>query len=149
MFYRARYYDPETGRFISEDPIGFEAGDLNQYRYVYNIPAMFADPEGTVPWMKVFIVNSVAALTMRWAERKMMRYMFTSSAARRCFETASDIVTVGQIAVGLFAAPLGLVTSAVIAVALALEYNLMLADSCERAYEPPEPMSDDPNANRA
>ena len=24
MFYRARYYDPKIGRFISEDPIGFE-----------------------------------------------------------------------------------------------------------------------------
>ena len=25
-YYRARYYDPKVGRFISEDPIGFAAG---------------------------------------------------------------------------------------------------------------------------
>jgi RHS repeat-associated protein len=28
-YYRARYYDPKVGRFISEDPIGFSAGDTN------------------------------------------------------------------------------------------------------------------------
>ncbi len=28
-FYRARYFDPELGRFLSEDPIGFGGGDLN------------------------------------------------------------------------------------------------------------------------
>ena len=33
-YYRARYYDPAMGRFISEDPIGFNAGDANIYRYV-------------------------------------------------------------------------------------------------------------------
>ncbi len=33
-FYRARYYDPETGRFLSEDPIGFAGKDYNLYRYV-------------------------------------------------------------------------------------------------------------------
>ena len=26
-YYRARYYDPHLGRFISQDPIGFAAGD--------------------------------------------------------------------------------------------------------------------------
>jgi len=46
MFYRARYYDPNIGRFISEDPMGFEAEDLNLYRYVFNIPVMGVDPTG-------------------------------------------------------------------------------------------------------
>jgi RHS repeat-associated protein len=46
MFYRARYYDPQIGRFISEDPIGFEAGDLNLYRYVFNNPILLIDPTG-------------------------------------------------------------------------------------------------------
>jgi len=45
-YYRARYYDPVVGRFISEDPIGFEAGDTNLYRYVGNSPVNATDPEG-------------------------------------------------------------------------------------------------------
>ena len=47
MFYRARYYDPKIGRFISEDPIGFEGEDLNLYRYAFNNPMIFVDPYGT------------------------------------------------------------------------------------------------------
>lgn len=44
--YRARYYDPVSGRFISEDPIGFEGGDLNLYLYVANNPTGRVDPTG-------------------------------------------------------------------------------------------------------
>jgi RHS repeat-associated protein len=44
--YRARYYSPSLGRFISEDPIGF-AGGLNQYAYVGNDPVNAIDPSGT------------------------------------------------------------------------------------------------------
>jgi RHS repeat-associated protein len=44
--YRAREYDPRVGRFDSEDPIGFSAGDLNLYRYVQNSPTNFTDPSG-------------------------------------------------------------------------------------------------------
>jgi RHS repeat-associated protein len=45
-YYRARYYDPSNGRFISEDPIGFGGGDANLSRYVLNSPTNFNDPSG-------------------------------------------------------------------------------------------------------
>ena len=46
LFYmRARYYDPEVGRFINKDPIGF-LGGLNIYAYVENNPVNHIDPEG-------------------------------------------------------------------------------------------------------
>ena len=44
-FYRARYYDPSIGRFISEDPIQF-GGGINFYRYVLNNPLYWLDPFG-------------------------------------------------------------------------------------------------------
>jgi len=44
--YRARYYDPVMGRFLSEDPIGFGGGDGNLQRYVLNSPYRFLDPKG-------------------------------------------------------------------------------------------------------
>ncbi|MCL6505347.1 MAG: RHS repeat-associated core domain-containing protein, partial [Pirellulales bacterium] len=45
-YYRARYYDPHTGRFLSEDPLGFSAGDTNLRRYVHNSVTVFVDPYG-------------------------------------------------------------------------------------------------------
>ena len=45
-YYRARYYSPTLQRFISEDPIGFEGGDVNFYAYVLNNPIRFQDPFG-------------------------------------------------------------------------------------------------------
>jgi RHS repeat-associated protein len=45
-YYRARYYDPNVGRFISIDPLGFEAGDTNLYRYVSNNSTNYTDPTG-------------------------------------------------------------------------------------------------------
>jgi len=37
MYYRARFYDPQLGRFISEDPIGLAVG-INSLAYVSNNP---------------------------------------------------------------------------------------------------------------
>ena len=45
MYYRARFYDPQLGRFISEDPIGL-AGGINQFAYVGNNPQNRIDPSG-------------------------------------------------------------------------------------------------------
>jgi len=46
-YYRARYYDPTVGRFLSEDPIGFIA-NVNFYAFVGNNPARLIDPFGLV-----------------------------------------------------------------------------------------------------
>jgi RHS repeat-associated protein len=43
----ARWYDPATGRWLSEDPSGFDGGDPNLYRYVGNSALNFTDPTGT------------------------------------------------------------------------------------------------------
>lgn len=45
-YYRARMYDPATGRFVSEDPARFDAGDTNLRRYVGNTPTNAKDPTG-------------------------------------------------------------------------------------------------------
>ena len=47
QYNRARYYDPNfLGRWISQDPIGFDAGDSNLYRYVKNGYLGARDPSG-------------------------------------------------------------------------------------------------------
>jgi hypothetical protein len=46
MYYRARWYDVQQSRFLSEDPIGFASGDANFYAYVSNNPINAIDPSG-------------------------------------------------------------------------------------------------------
>jgi RHS repeat-associated protein len=45
-YYRARYYDQSSGRFLAEDPLGFGGGDGNLYRYALGSPLMYVDPTG-------------------------------------------------------------------------------------------------------
>jgi RHS repeat-associated protein len=44
-YYRARYYDPTSARFLSEDLIHFR-GAMNFYPYVHNNPTAMSDPKG-------------------------------------------------------------------------------------------------------
>ncbi|MFO0868567.1 MAG: RHS repeat-associated core domain-containing protein [Pirellulales bacterium] len=46
QYHRARYYDPSTGRFLSQDPTGFSGG-INLYAYANGSPVLFTDPLGT------------------------------------------------------------------------------------------------------
>jgi len=47
-YYRRRFYDAQVGRFLTQDPTGFNAGDVNLYRYVTNSPLLYTDPTGRV-----------------------------------------------------------------------------------------------------
>ncbi len=51
QYNRARWYDSESGRFLSEDPIGFAGGDANLYRYIGNSPTNATDPSGLAEWV--------------------------------------------------------------------------------------------------
>jgi RHS repeat-associated protein len=69
MYYRARYFDPAAGTFVSEDPLGFGAGDENLYRYVFNSPTNFTDPSGqafvlVAPGLLVPIAIAVGVTTV-------------------------------------------------------------------------------------
>jgi RHS repeat-associated protein len=47
LYFRARFLDTATGRFISEDPLDFVGGDMNLYAYAEADPINFFDLEGT------------------------------------------------------------------------------------------------------
>jgi hypothetical protein len=55
MDFALAYYNPEVGRFISRDPIGYEAEDVNLYRYVSNNSLNKKDPLGLaeIPWLPI------------------------------------------------------------------------------------------------
>jgi RHS repeat-associated protein len=68
-YYRARYYDASIGRFISEDPMGFGAGDSNLYRYVGNSATNYTDPTGNfmIPWYVGVTATLVGSMTIAGA----------------------------------------------------------------------------------
>src|SRR5204863_1330856 len=46
--YRHRMYHPGLGRFLQMDPSGFDAGDMNLFRYCDDDPVDRSDPTGLV-----------------------------------------------------------------------------------------------------
>lgn len=56
MYYGARWYDSETGRFISEDPAAATPEDplsINRYVYCRNNPLIYTDPTGMITWQEI------------------------------------------------------------------------------------------------
>jgi RHS repeat-associated protein len=51
-YFRARFYNPAAGRFISEDPSGFSNGDFNLYSYAGDDPISNVDPGGLDYWVE-------------------------------------------------------------------------------------------------
>jgi RHS repeat-associated protein len=54
LYFRNRYYDPEMGRFITTDPLGYVDGP-SMYQFASNDPIDFRDPMGLhdSPWMLI------------------------------------------------------------------------------------------------
>lgn len=51
IYMKARYYDPELGRFMSTDPVGvsgIDGANFSRYHYANNNPYAYTDPDGRV-----------------------------------------------------------------------------------------------------
>lgn len=67
-YYRARYYNPTTGRFLSEDPAGF-LGGINKYAYVGDDPTDIRGPTRTVLIGVQSEVRNAYTVRQEWERR--------------------------------------------------------------------------------
>jgi RHS repeat-associated protein len=92
-YYRARYYDPILGRFLSQDPLGLAAGDANFYRYVGNSPLNATDPFGLAE-------SSESAWTFRTVSLPIIPFW------PNCFTVTLSVQALGSFAAEVLAEPL-------------------------------------------
>ncbi|WKB55280.1 RHS repeat domain-containing protein [Eleftheria terrae] len=63
-----RYYDPQTGRYITEDPIGLEGGP-NLFLYANGNPMMLTDPTGEWVTVVIRLIPVIARFVCRASPR--------------------------------------------------------------------------------
>jgi RHS repeat-associated protein len=73
-YYRARYYDPTAGRYLSEDPLGVGGDSANFYRYALNAPTNLTDSfgentgTGAIPWDPPIVLPYPIRIPFPWAK---------------------------------------------------------------------------------
>ena len=125
-YYRARYYDPQVGRFISEDPTDFSGSGTNFYAYVRNNPMDLADPLGFCPEEKkpCYSGNSLMDKSVRFFSLLRLRDTWREwvggggakltafGAAEAGAKSAGGAESLGAAAIGTFGKVLGVAGSA-------------------------------------
>jgi RHS repeat-associated protein len=87
--YRARAYDPAIGRFLQEDPLHFQARDLNIYRYTRNNPGNWTDPTGES-------VSPMYSRMAAWGAKQSARSALRTNSSFGCaFSLIEAALTIG------------------------------------------------------
>jgi type VI secretion system secreted protein VgrG len=92
-YMRARYYDPEVGRFINKDPIGYLGWDINLFAYVGNNPVNWADPYGLFNPTKGIAALANAANAGRLYASGLLRLGVASGLISTGIGTPGSVVT--------------------------------------------------------
>lgn len=102
-YYRARYYSPRMGRFVSEDPIGM-AGGLNYYSYVRNNPVNYSDPSGEIVTVPLIAAGALVGGILNTSIYYATTSQFTWQGAAGAFAGGAVSGAIGTVATPLSAA---------------------------------------------
>jgi RHS repeat-associated protein len=98
--YRARAYNPTLGRFMSEDPKLFDAGDYNLFRYCHNDPIDLTDPMGL---QDLVATSNPRQTSLTIAERISLwqRSMESSIGGEQAFHTLQQVQSMDNARLGI------------------------------------------------
>ncbi len=88
--YKARWYQPSLGRFMQNDPVRFDAGDINLYRYCFNDPVNMTDPDGQVAFL-IPVAIWAGKMALGYAADKALDYAQENLVPEEHKETVSNI----------------------------------------------------------
>ena len=93
-YLNSRYYDPEVGRFLSADSLGYmdpeRVNGLNLYAYCNNNPVMYIDPDGTeVVILSIFAL--LALLVSAVAVLAILDFEYRTHTIRDLFVSVGDV----------------------------------------------------------
>jgi RHS repeat-associated protein len=71
LFRRNRYYDPATGQFTQQDPIGV-AGGMNLYGFANGDPVNFSDPFGLTPVCLPWCLGGALGVATGYATARLL-----------------------------------------------------------------------------
>jgi RHS repeat-associated protein len=134
--YRNRIYSSELGRFLQTDPIRFDAGDVNLYRYVANDTINDNDPDGLQGGRRghgpnTFKKKCCVEKGGRWLTLAQALGMTTRQCANYIMGDANEDIPEALILVGLYSiikkAPIAKSSGAGLAIGLAAQYALALS----------------------
>jgi RHS repeat-associated protein len=86
MLYRNRFYHVGLGKFVNRDPIGYQGGDKNLYRYVFNFTTNLLDEDGLIPL--VWAVECLACATCLGPAAVVCRGQNSWSGYTKCLQIA-------------------------------------------------------------
>lgn len=100
-YYRLRYYDADSGRFLSRDPMSFAAGDAVLTNYVGGNPVNYIDPSGNIPFPIITAgIGAVAGFS-----GSIIGQLLSNGWNYKCLKMKNAIIAGGVGAVAGLAAP--------------------------------------------
>ncbi len=103
VYMGARYYDPQVGRFMSTDPVGFlddKPMQFNRYAYANNNPYTYVDPDGEIAaHVGKFFLDFSLNLAINYVESGQLNVMDAAiDSASNLLNPAASVKKISRVA---------------------------------------------------